>query len=156
MISRRITGVLTIIFLLTACDSEMVYDHYVSLENGMWKWNDVAVFEMDITDTLALHNIYLQVRHSTDYPMSNLYMFVNVKAPNGLFRRDTVNLILATPEGKWKGIGTGRLRELQLLYKSHTRFGVPGLYNFSIEQAMRKSELPVTDIGLRIEQIIPE
>lgn len=156
MISRRITGVLLFILLLTACDSEMVYDHYISHEDGSWKWNDVAVFEVEIADTLALHNIYLQVRHSTDYPMSNLYMFVNVKAPNGQFRRDTVNLILASPEGKWKGTGTGRLRELQLLYKFNTRFGAPGLYNFSIEQAMRKSELPVSDIGLRIEQIISE
>lgn len=156
MISRRISGALFILLLLSACDSTLVYDHYISHENAKWKWNDVAVFEVDIADTLALHNIYLQVRHTTDYPMSNLYMFVNVKAPNGQFRKDTVNMILATPEGKWMGVGTGKLRELQLLYKSHTRFGAPGLYNFSIEQAMRKSELPVSDIGLRIEQITPE
>ncbi len=156
MIPQRILGAMISIFLLTACDSEMVYDHYISLENGMWKWNDVAVFEMDINDTISLNNIYLKVRHSTDYPMSNLYMFVNVKSPSGQFRRDTVNLILATPEGQWIGKGTGRLRELQLLYKSQTRFGVPGIYNFSIEQAMRKAELPVTDVGVRIERIIPE
>ena len=153
---KRILVAIFSIILLTACDSEMVYDSYTSFDNGMWKWNDVAVFEMEVKDTLTLNNIYLQVRHSTDYPMSNLYMFVNVKGPNGAFRKDTVNLILATPEGQWTGKGTGRLRELRLLYKSQTRFGTPGLYNFSIEQAMRKSELPVTDVGVRIERIRPE
>ncbi len=76
--------------------------------------------------------------------MSNLYMFVYVKGPGGQFRKDTVNLILATPEGQWTGKGSGSIRELRLLYKSQTRFGQPGVYNFSIEQAMRKAELPVT------------
>ena len=134
----------------------MVYDHYISSDNGMWKWNDVAVFEMDIRDTTSLNNIYLQVRHSTDYPMSNLYMFVNVKSPDGQFRRDTVNMIFAGPDGKWNGRGSGHLRELRLLYRSQVRFSVPGTYNFALEQAMRKAELPVTDVGLRIEQYIPE
>ncbi|MDX2432939.1 MAG: gliding motility lipoprotein GldH [Bacteroides sp.] len=156
MIIRRILGTVFFIILLSACDSEMVYDHYTSFDSGIWKWNDVAVFEMDVTDTLALNNIYLQVRHSTDYPMSNLYMFVNVKGPGGQFRKDTVNLILATPEGQWIGRGTGSIRELRLLYKSQTRFGSPGVYNFSLEQAMRKAELPVTDVGVRIERIRPE
>ena len=156
MIQRRIIGLFFSLFLLTACDSEMVYDHYISTDKGMWKWNDVAVFEIDVSDTTSLNNIYLQVRHSTDYPMSNLYMFVNVKGPGGQFRRDTVNMILAAPDGQWNGKGTGQLRELLLLYRSQTRFGVSGIYTFSIEQAMRKEELPVTDIGVRVERIIPE
>lgn len=153
---RRFPGVFIFIFLLTSCDPEMVYDQYITMEDGLWKWNDVAVFEIEVKDTLALNNIYIQVRHSTDYPMSNLYMFMNVKGPDGQFRKDTVNLILAGPEGHWIGKGTGRLRELRLLYKSQTRFGMPGLYNFSIEQAMRKAELPVSDVGLRVERISPD
>ena len=156
MSNRRVIGLFFFLILLIACDSEMVYDHYISSDNGMWKWNDVAVFEMDISDTTSLNDIYLQVRHSTDYPMSNLYMFVNVKGPGGQFRRDTVNMIFAGPDGKWKGSGSGHLRELRLLYRSQVRFAVPGTYNFSIEQAMRKAELPVTDVGLRIERNIPE
>ncbi|MFO7668209.1 MAG: gliding motility lipoprotein GldH [Bacteroidales bacterium] len=156
MIPRRILGAIMTMVLLTACDPDMVYDHYTSFESGVWRWNDVAVFEIEITDTLSLHNIYLQVRHSTDYPLSNLYMFVNVKGPNGQFRRDTVNMILANSEGKWTGKGVGHLKELRLLYKSQTRFGMPGFYNFSIEQAMRKAELPVTDVGVRIEHILPD
>ena len=156
MILRSIPLVLISVFLCTSCDPGMVYDQYISMENGHWKWNDVAVFEFDVSDTLSLNNIYIQVRHSTDYPMSNLYMFVNVKGPGGQFRKDTVNLVLATPEGRWIGKGTGRLRELRLLYRSQARFGLPGHYNISIEQAMRKAELPVRDVGLRIERISTE
>ncbi len=68
-------------------------------ENGMWKWQDAREFEVDITDTISLHNIYLQVRHTVEYPMSNLYMFVHVKGPSGQLLKDTVNLILANPDG---------------------------------------------------------
>ena len=156
MIRRIFFGALLSLVLLTACDPEMVYDQYYSTENGVWKWNDVAVFEFDMSDTLSLHNIYLQVRHTTDYPLSNLYMFVNVKGPGGQFRRDTVNMILARPDGQWICRGSGHIRELRLLYRSQARFSTPGLYNFSIEQAMRKAELPVTDVGLRVEHYIPE
>jgi len=156
MINKHLIGLLFFGILLTACDSGMIYDHFISSETGNWKWNDVAVFEVDITDTTSLNNIFLQVRHSTDYPLSNLYMFINVKGPGGQFRRDTVNMILAGPDGKWLGSGSGKLRELHLLYRSQVSFGVSGIYNFSIEQAMRKAELPVTDVGLRIEQYIPE
>ena len=68
MIQRSFPFLLISLLLLTSCDKEMVYDQYVSLENGSWKWNDVAVFDIDVTDTLSLNNIFIQVRHSTDYP----------------------------------------------------------------------------------------
>ena len=110
---------------------------------------------MEITDTVSLNNVYLQVRHTVDYPMSNLYMFVLLKGPSGQFHRDTVNMILAVPDGKWIGKGTGKLRELRYLYRKQVRFREPGTYSISIEQAMRKSELPVTDVGVRIERVNP-
>ena len=69
--------------------------------------------------------------------------------------KDTVNLILAAPDGRWTGSGTGKLRELQLLYRSQTQFGKSGTYVFTLEQGMRKPELPVTDLGIRIEKANP-
>ena len=109
--------------------------------------------EMD--DTLSLYNIYVQVRHTTEYPMSNLYMFVHVKGPDGQHRKDTVNMILAEPSGEWTGRGTGHLRELQLLFRNQVQFRIPGAYVFTLEQAMRHPELPVTDLGIRVERSNP-
>lgn len=145
---------LLFLFLLS-CDSQMVYDEYVHLDEGMWKWNNAREFRVDITDTTSLHNIYLQVRHSVDYPLSNLYMFVHIKGPTGQILKDTVNLLLAAPDGRWTGSGTGKLRELQLLYRSQTQFGSSGTYVFTLEQGMRNPELPVTDLGVRIERANP-
>ena len=143
-----------LLILLVSCDKDMVYDEYVETKGG-WRWQDAREFKVDLSDTLSLHNIYVQVRHTVEYPMSNLYMFVHVKGPNGQHRKDTVNMILAEPSGEWTGRGSGKLRELQLLYRKQTQFRIPGTYVFTLEQAMRNPELPVTDLGIRIERINP-
>ena len=151
----RTSLLMALVLLVSSCDPDMVYDRFMAIPDGEWSWNDVGVFEFEITDTVSLHDIYLQVRHTVDYPMSNLYMFVEVKGPSGQFHRDTVNMILAEPGGKWIGTGTGRLRELRLLYRKQARFSDAGKYSISLEQAMRKATLPVTDVGVRVERVNP-
>ena len=154
----RIPYLITLTVLLLhfhSCDSDMVYDQFKQPEQGTWTWNDALEFEAEIQDTLNLHNIYLQVRHTTEYPLSNLYMFVHIKSPTGQHLRDTVNMILAAPDGRWNGKGNGNIRELMLLYRNQTMFRIPGTYIITLEQAMRKEELPVTDVGVRIERSNP-
>lgn len=138
-----------------SCDSEMVYDKYIPTEHGMWSWRDAMEFSADISDTVSLHNIYVQVRHTVEYPMSNLYMFVHVKSPSGQYLKDTINMVLAAPDGKWTGRGNGNIRELMFLYRKQSIFRSPGTYVFTLEQAMRDPELPVTDLGVRIEKVKP-
>jgi gliding motility-associated lipoprotein GldH len=151
-----ITIIVTLLLLhMVSCDPGMVYDQYERTDQGVWKWQDAMEFKADISDTLSMHNIYLQVRHTVEYPMSNLYMFVHVKSPSGQELTDTINMVLATPDGKWTGKGSGPIRELMLLYRSQTQFRTPGTYLFTIEQAMRQPELPVTDLGVRIERVNP-
>lgn len=153
--NRHVVKTLLMLVALTvSCDRNVFYDEYVRT-GGEWTWRDAREFFVEVSDTLSLYNIYLQVRHTVEYPMSNLYMFVHVKGPGGQVRKDTVNLILAEPDGDWIGRGNGNLRELQLLYRKQTQFRAPGTYVFTLEQAMRNPELPVTDLGIRIERINP-
>lgn len=154
--NKLATSLILLLFLTAiSCDPNMVYDQYVPIEGGLWKWVDAREFKVDITDTTSLNDIYLQVRHTVEYPLSNLYMFVHVKGPTGQVLKDTVNLILASPDGRWTGRGNGNLRELQLLYRKQTQFRTSGVYTFTIEQGMRNPELPVTDLGIRVERTNP-
>ena len=150
------TFILLLILLTVSCDSNMVYDQFFQIEDGSWHWQDAREFKIDIADTLSTHNIFLHVRHTVEYPMSNLFMFVHVKGPTGQHLKDTVNFILANPDGSWTGKGSGNLRELRLLYRNQTKFGVSGTYTFTLEQGMRSPELPVTDLGIRVERINPD
>ena len=144
-----------IIFLVLpfSCEKGVVYDQFISTGDRGWTWQDKCDFEIDIQDTISLNNLYIQIRHSVDYPMSNLYMFVHVKGPSGQSLTDTVNFILAREDGKWLGSGVGKFRELRLLYRKNTVFKDPGVYSFVLEQGMRNPNLPVTDVGIRIENV---
>ena len=144
---------MTILFMFS-CNNTVVYDVFCSVDKSGWKWNEKCEFPIELNDTTHLHNIYIQLRHTIDYPMRNLYIFVNVNGPSGQILKDTVNVILAEPEGKWTGRGIGKLKELRLLYRKNTIFKDPGTYMFIIEQGMRNPSLPVTDIGIRIEKIL--
>jgi len=154
MRSHALKILLLLLTLAVSCDQNVVYDEYVRT-GGEWGWTDAREFMVEVSDTVSLHNIYIQVRHTVEYPMSNLYMYVHVKGPTGQHTKDTINMILAQPNGEWTGRGTGNLRELQLLFRKNTRFRIPGTYVFTLEQAMRNPELPVTDLGIRIESSNP-
>lgn len=140
------------IFLLTACDPFMVYDEYQKTDGGQWKWSDIRTFEPNMEDSLQMYNIFINIRHTTNYPKSNLYVFVTAKAPTGESRRDTVEIGIADEHGKWLGNGFGDIKLVSREYRKSVRFVYPGLYEFQIEQGMRIPEIPITDVGLRIEK----
>jgi len=145
----------TFALLLSSCDPHGVFDQYQHVEGDAWSWHHKVSFEVDMADTTSLHNMYIQIRHTVDYPMSNLYLFVDLEGPGGQQLRDTINLVLAAPDGQWMGRGNGKYRELALLYREQIVFAQAGNYRVTLEQAMRKNKLPVTEVGLRIERINP-
>jgi hypothetical protein len=52
------------------------------------------------------------------------------------------------------GNGFGDIKLISRIYRKGVRFKNSGEYTFSIEQRMRLPEIPVTDVGLRIEKYI--
>ena len=150
---KKAISILTILLLLPlSCQRSVVFDQFSAVSSSGWRWEDPVAFEIDLSDTINVHNLYIQVRHTVDYPMSNLYMFVHVEGPSGQAMTDTVNFILAKPDGMWLGRGVGKLKELRLLYRKNTLFKDPGTYRFVLEQGMRNPNLPVTDVGFRVEK----
>lgn len=141
-----------LIFAAVSCDPDMVYDHFEKTEHGQWLWDDVKTFKVDMTDTLHPFNIYIDIRHTKDYPKSNLYVFLSIISPAGAEVRDTVSIGIANERGKWLGSGFGNIKLVRLLYRRDVRFAAPGIYTFTLEQAMRLKEVPVTDVGIRIEK----
>lgn len=133
-----------------SCDRNQVYNSFTKMEDGNWSWDEPVIFEPEISDTAQNCDILIQLRHTTDYPLSNLYMFVHVDGPSGQRMTDTINFILARKSGEWIGKGIGHLREIGYMYKREARFPENGTYRFTVEQAMRLEEVPVTEVGLLI------
>ena len=96
-------------------------------------------------------NLWINFRTSTDYPYSNLFIFLHSKYPDGWEGKDTLQFILAKPNGEWEGESSGTVVENKFLV-SQGAFRKSGTYEFRIEHAMREDVLPeIIDVGFRVE-----
>jgi gliding motility-associated lipoprotein GldH len=143
-----------LLFVATACDNSRYFEENQQIPGSIWSRNNIVSFKVPVTDTRSVNNVYINIRHNGLYEKSNMYLFINIIAPNGNKLRDTVNCILANDKGKWLGSGLGDIYSNQLLYKKDITFPTQGNYTFEIEQAMRMDNLKnVEDIGIRIEKV---
>lgn len=137
---------------LISCDNT-VYENYYSFENESWNSDSLKSFDFEIMDTLATYSLSLNVRHSIDYEYQNLFVFVSGEV------NDTIELMLADKNGKWKGSGISDVREFIHSLKKDRTFSKKGKYSINIEQAMRYGasekiqNLPnILDVGLIIKK----
>ncbi len=150
---RRVLYFLIAGWLLFACDSKRVFEDYKQIAPGGWNKDSLKVFEFEAVDATQHHNLYINIRNKGNYPNSNIWLFLQIKSPSGEILTDTVEYILAEPNGKWRGSGIGDLFDNQFLYKQNVYFPETGTYQFSIQQGMRTEVLEgIHDIGLRIEK----
>jgi gliding motility-associated lipoprotein GldH len=149
---KRLTLIAVILSFFCSCDPDMVYDEFQKTPGGEWKWEDKKVFEVPVLDSSKTYNIILNIRHTKDYPKSNLFVFVTTMAPTGQTIKDTVEIKIADEKGKWLGSGFGGIKLVSRMYRKNVSFKRSGTYSFTIEQAMRLPEIPVTDVGLRVEK----
>ncbi len=143
--------VLCFAWVLNSCDSNRVYEENFSVENNVWNYEDVKTFSFDITDTLSPFDLYVNIRTTSDYQYSNLYVYLYSAYPNGYSDKDTLEFILAEQDGKWLGESSGTVIENQILISRGGRFPYSGKYTFKIQHAMRERDLPeIIDIGFRV------
>lgn len=143
---------ISICLSLIACDPNRVYEENEGISDYSWKSNEPVKFDFEITDTISLHNFFINVRHSGDYGFRNLFLFVKTSFPNGKFKHDTVEVTLADING-WKGDGLGDLWDLQVPFQLRKKFPLKGKYSIEYRQAMYVDPLPgIIDVGLRIER----
>jgi len=136
---------------LLSCDTNTVIDQYQRIPDAHWKKDAPVTITADLSEPKALYDIYFQVRNTSDYAYSNLFLFITTTLPDASKTRDTVECFLADPEGKWIGNGFGKIKESRWLMRKGMMIRKPGLYKFEIEQAMRGEELEgISDIGLKI------
>lgn len=121
-----------------------------------WPKNSWQKFEFNITEAQQPKNIIFVVRNNNDYPYSNIRLIVKAMGPNKFAATDTLNYILAEPNGRWLGAGFGETKETLFQYKLNQRFPADGRYSFQVQQAMRMDSLPgIEDIGIKIETAAP-
>ena len=154
---RLLTLVVFLSFIITlnSCgDENVIFDESVIIPNASWDNKELPYFDVNIEDTLSNYSFYFNIRHLENYRYSNFYMFLHTTFPNGNQTHDTIECILAYPDGRWVGDGSGSMRTSKILLNNNLRFPISGTYHFEIEQAMREPILEgITDVGIRFEQL---
>lgn len=139
-----------LIITLAACQETTVFEKYQALENEEWCLNNDITFDVGITRA-APYKINLCLRHTIDYEMANLWCFLSVRDSTGEILRDSINIKVAEPDGRWLGTGSS-IRTVEFPINQKTVSLTPGKYTFRIEQGMRTKCLKgIKDIGLKIQ-----
>lgn len=154
--NRILCGLLVAAFF-ASCSEPPVFQSDVPVPEGVWDRSFKPTFSFDVADTVVKHDVFIDVRHTGEYPFSDLFLFVDLTGPGGRTARDTVECLLADPSGQWFGKGLGFIfadrYQAKVLYKLGNRFPASGRYSITLEQAMRTEKLEgVLDIGISVER----
>ena len=153
---HKILGVFSVLLMFTGCSDNSETVDMKNL-NGIWPKKAEQKFDFVIADAEAPKNIIFVVRNNNDYPYSNIRFIVNfMEACAKKKTTDTLNYVLAKPNGEWLGKGFGDTKETLFQYKVNYKFPKNGGYSIGIIHAMRTDSLKgIEDIGVKIETAKP-
>jgi gliding motility-associated lipoprotein GldH len=139
--------------VIACADKTVAWQQTAIIDNCVWNKDSAARFNIVVEDTLAWYSLSVDVRNRTDYSFQNLYIFLNISAPNGVATADTLNFVLARDDGKWTGAGSifSKYRENTFPYRRRIRFPQCGTYAVGIRHGMRKDDLEgIFSVGLTL------
>lgn len=141
------------LLLFTGCDPDKIDEENIEIPQYVWNLDFKPEFNVEITDTVLLYNVYVNVRHTTYYPYSNLWINITTVFPDSSTIEKRVPLELADKQGKWYGDCLGDICDTQVQIQQNAFFDKPGNYTFRFEQIMRTDNLPlIMSMGLRVEK----
>lgn len=143
---------------MVSCDSNQVFDEYKSVPN-QWQKDSLITFMVTPPDSTSLYNLFINVRNTSDYKFSNLFLIAEINFPHGKTVKDTLEYQMAFPDGTLMGEGFTDVKENKLWFKEGVIFDEVGDYKITIQHAMRNNgEVNgvdnlegITDVGFRIE-----
>jgi gliding motility-associated lipoprotein GldH len=129
-----------------------IFFNYHSFANAEWNQNSPAVFEVKIDDNSQPYDVSIELRNNANYSFSNIWLFIDYKAPAGNTHTDTIGVDLADSHGKWYGKGLS-LYSLSIPYETAVLFPDTGTYIYSISQGMQDNPLKgISDVGLKVSK----
>ena len=153
---NRFLALFLICVFILSCNKEGEVSFTKKIENS-WQKDSEQVFNFEINDFKNPKNIIFVIENNNDYPFSNLWVICSLnKKGEKVAKPDTLNYILAKPNGEWIGTGLGSGKTAMFQYKLNHQFPENGTYTIAVKQAMRKDKLlGISKFGIKIEQAQP-
>jgi gliding motility-associated lipoprotein GldH len=140
------------LLLLASCDPQRLYDDNKLIAGNKWYYKDAVPFDVQVTDTTRLYNVYVNLRIDADYKYNNIFMWVNTTNPEKKTDQRRIEIRLADDGGKWLGKGLGDIYDYRFPVLQKIKFPSSGFYRFDLEQNMRDDTLShIKAVGVRVE-----
>jgi len=140
------------LIFFSSCDSKYIFEDYKTISHEGWDRDSVIVFNMSVKNIDCSYDMYINIRNMGNYSKKNIWMFVNIRYPDGRLVRDTVEFYLADQYDIWKGKGIGDLYDNQFLYKKNIFFPVIGEYLVFLSHKMKEKKLKgILDVGIQLK-----
>tara|TARA_Y100000385_G_scaffold194747_1_gene201600 strand:+ start:17104 stop:17598 length:495 start_codon:yes stop_codon:yes gene_type:complete len=163
MQSKAVFWIFIFAFVTFSCQQNKTFDRYTSLSSA-WNKHDIISYEFVAPDNLNPYNLFINLRTTTDYKFSNLFLVVELNYPYGKVTKDTLEFLMAKPSGELLGTGFSSVKEHKLWFKGHDGgfvFSEEGRYKVHIQQAMRLRGNPkgisnldgIIDVGFSVEPL---
>ena len=153
--SRLVLFLVVLVFMLSSCDSNRVYEDNIEFKDRTWKTTTPAELEFDVSDTTQAFNLYLNVRNNLDYPFARLFVNYQLVDPNGtvvkkeMFTENLFDIKTGEPNGR---SGLGDVYDHQFDFLTNYSFEKTGKHKVRFEQFMRQDTLRgILAIGLRVD-----
>ena len=105
-------------------------------------------------------NIFIRLQNDNNYPFANIFLVATIQAGETVVSQDTLEYIMAEPDGKWLGTGFTEVKESKLWWKQGVVLPQNKPIKLSIAQAMRNNGDPegvnslkgIISVGISIEE----
>ena len=134
-----------------SCRHETILNKTSHTPEGSWTYIDPVVFECHVEDTNLAYNAVFSLKHTKNYPWSNVFFLITTVFPDLETRIDTLECVLASRDGRWLGRKYGSYYSMDFLYKDGVRFPQTGTYRFEIRHAMREDVHEIVQLGMKIK-----
>ena len=124
--------------LLFVCCNTNTESSYSVFEEDSWHADSIITLNHSVVESTTKHNLYLKIRHTTDFEYQNLFLFVDFQE-----KRDTIEIALSEKNVKWLGSGFGDIKEVEYCFAKEIVFNSKKASKVTVEQAMRYGDQPV-------------
>lgn len=143
-------------FIISGCEQSRVFDKNVAIGKEGWFYGEPLLFEVYINDTAYSYNMYVNIRHTDEFPYNNMWLNLQTTLPDNTITTSKIDVPLSEPEGAWTGNCIDGICYNTVLIQKNFRFPAEGKYIFTLEQDMRMNPIPaLLDVGIRVEKCIP-
>lgn len=126
-----------LLILLYSC--EKANNDYYSFPESIWESEETIQFVITTEDSTQIRTSNISIRHNTSYEYQNIIFLLHHSFEEKLISTDTISLLLAEDNGKWKGLGKSNVKEFTTTILTPKKYE-NGLHSFSLELAMRQKK----------------